>query len=300
VAPSVLETKTPRPAGTGKQNQEFAVPVEPIAPNPDRAPSQQTPVSADCLACTLRRPGFFCDLSDSGLACLKQVGETRVFPEGKKLFVEDQQPEGVFMVCQGRVMLSMSAVDRTIVLLRVIRPGEILGVSSSLSGRPHEFSAEALECCHIHFIGRSDFLQFLQQHNEACMHVVRQLATKYSATCGRVRSLVLFRTAPARLAHVLLDSTAASEAGNPLVSAMLPLNRENLAAMGGTPRDTITRMLRKLQERRILAVDGGRIVVRDRDALRLLLELPFSLDVVSLTDSKDEESEDAASDEPRQ
>ena len=186
-------------------------------------------------------------------------------------------------------MLSMSAVDQTIVLLRVISPGEILGVSSSLSGRPHEFSAEALENCQIHFVARPDFLQFLKQHNEACMHVVRQLAVKYGATCGRVRSLVLFRTAPARLAHVLLDSTAASEAGNPLDSAMLPLSRKNLAVMGGTPRETITRMLRKLQERRILAVDGERIVVRNRDALRQLLELPFSLDVLSLTNSGNEE-----------
>jgi CRP/FNR family cyclic AMP-dependent transcriptional regulator len=293
VASSVPATKTLRHAGTVKQ--EFADFDEPIAPKPDASPSQQMPVSADCLACALRRPGFFCDLSVSGLACLKQVGETRVFPEGRQLFVEDQQAEGIFIVCEGRVMLSMSAVDRTIVLLRVIRPGEILGVSSSLSGRPHEFSAEALECCQVHFIARSDFLQFLRQHNEACMHVVRQLATKYGATCERVRSLVLFRTAPARLAHVLLDSTAEVDGGDALASAMLPLSRENLAAMGGTPRDTITRMLRKLQERRILAVDGGRIVVRNRDALRLLLELPFSLDVVSLTDSDDRDAGETAS-----
>jgi hypothetical protein len=47
--------------------------------------------------------------------------------------------------------------------------------------------------------------------------------------------------------------------------------------MVGTSRETITRLVRLLRERDILAEEEGQIVVRNRDGLKLLLVVPFSL-----------------------
>jgi len=246
-------------------------------PRAGKKPCPDFPVSANCLACTLRAPGFFCDLSTPALAAFQRRGSIRIYPKRRKLFVEGQPPRGVFMVCQGRVKLSMSAADGTIVVLRVVRPGEILGVGSTLSGRPHEFSAEAYECCQLNFVEREDFLRLIHEQGEACMRVTQSMADKYNRTCRRLRDLAFFRTAAARLAQVVLDATAEPEAGKQELPPMLPLDRESLAGMVGTSRETITRLVRILRERNILDVEQGRVVVRNRDGLRLLLRVPFSL-----------------------
>ena len=262
---------------TAKQKRAPTQPERTRPPRAGKKPCPDFPVSANCLACTLRAPGFFCDFSANALAAFQRRGSIRIYPKRRKLFVEGQAPRGVFMVCQGRVKLSMSAADGTVVVLRVIRPGEILGVGSTLSGRPHEFSAEAYECCQLNFVEREDFLRLMREQSEACMRITESMADKYNRTCRRLRDLAFFRTAAARLAQVVLDTTAEPEAGKQALLPMLPLDRESLAGMVGTSRETITRLVRILRERNILDVEQGRIVVRNRDGLRLLLRVPFSL-----------------------
>ena len=53
-----------------------------------------------CDTCPLRGAGFFCDLSRAALKALEAVKYTTAYPQGAVLFVEQEDPRGVF-VCAG-------------------------------------------------------------------------------------------------------------------------------------------------------------------------------------------------------
>ncbi len=237
-----------------------------------------------CPECPLRSAGYFCDLSVVTLQALQEIRHCHRYVPGRKLFLQGQKPRGVFMVCEGRVKLTMSSVEGKTLILRLVRAGEIIGLGCTVSGARHEFTAEALEDCRISFIDRESFQQFVQHHNDACGRVIQQLASKCTAARDRVRSLAFSHSAEARLARLLLDwSTGGSEAEGEATSVMPPLSHGSVAEMIGTSRETVTRLLKKLKRRKMVEMIGQHITIRDAGALRALATMASASKGFSMT-----------------
>ncbi len=227
-----------------------------------------------CPICPVRSAGYFCDFSIATLQDFQRIKRTLKYTRGTRLFLQGQKPRGVFMVCQGRLKLSMSSLEGKTLILRVVRAGEIVGLGCTLSGARHEFTAEALDDCRLSFVDRQNFRQFIRQHNDACARVIQQLASKCTAARNRVRSLVFSRTAESRLARVLLDwSTADSESIDQAKSVMPPLSHETIAELIGTSRETATRLLKKLKRREIVEVSGQHITINNAAALKVIASM---------------------------
>ncbi|MGA2459754.1 MAG: cyclic nucleotide-binding domain-containing protein, partial [Terriglobales bacterium] len=78
------------------------------------------------------------------------------------LFVEGQLPRGVFVLCKGSVKLAISSPSGRTVMVKLAEPGEVLGLSATLSGKPYEVTAETIDPCQVNFVKRDDFLRFLK------------------------------------------------------------------------------------------------------------------------------------------
>ena len=77
-----------------------------------------------CLSCKMRAEHIFCDLPASALQALESIKFATAFPAGSVLFVEDQMPRGIFILCKGRVKLSICATDGRTLILKI---AEVLG-----------------------------------------------------------------------------------------------------------------------------------------------------------------------------
>src|SRR6266446_4581002 len=141
-----------------------------------------TPYNLDiqdhCASCTHRRAGVFCTMASDTLATLDTLKFTSVYPKSSLLFVEGEQPRGVFILCSGRAKLMTSSSEGKTLIVKIAEPGEILGVSASVLGTPYDLSAETIEPAQVNFIKREDFLRFLATSSEACMHTAQQLSEK--------------------------------------------------------------------------------------------------------------------------
>src|SRR5262245_32413250 len=63
-------------------------------------------VIEECLTCPLVKDRIFCDLPQPTLAAMDAISSSAMYPKGAILFVEGQDPRGVFVICNGRVKLS--------------------------------------------------------------------------------------------------------------------------------------------------------------------------------------------------
>ncbi len=115
-----------------------------------------------CLACKMRAEHIFCDLPPAALQSFENIKYATAYPKGAVLFVEGQTPRGIFVLCKGRVKLSICSTDGKTLILKIAEPGEVLGLSATVSGKPYELTAETVDPCQVNFVKREDFLRFLQ------------------------------------------------------------------------------------------------------------------------------------------
>lgn len=164
----------------------------PIAQDAKRA---RTPyglqVVESCLACPFLKDRIFCDLPRPALAALDAISSSAIYPKGAILFVEGQEPRGVFIICHGRIKLSAGSAGGRALILRIVEPGEIVGLPGTISGKPYEATAEALEPIQANFIPRELFMKFLQEHGQAALRVAEMLSGIYHATCQEIRNVGL-------------------------------------------------------------------------------------------------------------
>jgi len=228
-------------------------------------------VHDDCTACSLM-PGAFCHLSPDLRLALNAVKFAAIYPAGAVLFSEGDMPRGVFILCSGRAKVTTSSTEGKTLILRIAEPGEILGVSATVNGKPYEVSAETLDPSQLTFVKGNDFLRLLQTNAELCLNAVRQLSAKYYDAQREIRSLGLAHTTTEKLAHLLLDWAAAHGTPTPRGTRLRVLyTHEQIAQMIGSTRETVTRVLTELRHGNVIEVKGSSLVLLDRYALEAMI-----------------------------
>jgi CRP/FNR family transcriptional regulator, cyclic AMP receptor protein len=226
---------------------------------------------AECLACHLRCDHFFCALSPESLKALNQIKHATAFPEGAVIFVEGQAPRGVFMLCQGQAKLSTTAKDGKTFIMRIAKPGEVLGLHAVVIGKPYEVTVETMQPCLLNWVNREDFLPFLKKHGDACLHAVQHISRDYHDACNVVRSVGLSHSISERLAKFLLESSAEGQVANGAVCARLALTHEEIAQLTGTSRETISRILSEFRRKHIVELKGSALIIHNKLALERLV-----------------------------
>ena len=219
---------------------------------------------------TARVEGLFRDLSRKTLEAFESIKYARTYDKGALLFVEGQSPRGIFLLRQGRVSLSGSTMKGKRHIVKVAGPGDVLGLSATVSGKPHLLSAEAFELCHVSFVPCEDFMSFVKKHSDFCVKLAEQLAENFRAAEWLGLSL---RGEPVnkRLANLLLEWKPTT--GRPFeqdVRIDLPFSQEEIAETMGVTRETVSRAFSDLKKRGILDGKGSTWIICNESELKVI------------------------------
>lgn len=147
----------------------------------------------DVFRCDVASDRLFAGLPVDAQRDLAQIQASMQVGEGHILFREGEPSEGILLVASGEVRLSICAHKKQQLVLRLAGPGEILGLSATVSGKSHEATAETTAPTQLLFIKRKDLLRYLKEHTDVCMHVVEFLSNDVHQAYHRVRALGLAR-----------------------------------------------------------------------------------------------------------
>ena len=218
----------------------------------------------------VRSGEFFKKLSPSALRDLESMEFPTSYTPGMLLFSEKAKPQGVFILLSGEVKLSINSSDGKRLILSIAKAGEVLGLSSALSGLPSEMTAEVLYPSKIAVIERSQFLSFMSRHPEAYQTVTEELSLQYKTACEQLRTVGLSASAPEKLARLLLewsDDGQKTESGS---RCRFSLTHEEIGEFIGTSRETVTRTLTSFKNRRLVSFQGSTVTIPSRMALESL------------------------------
>ena len=220
-----------------------------------------------CVHCQHRGEYRFCNLPDESVEVLDKMRSAAVYPKGAILFLEGQEARGVFVLCHGSAKLTTSSEQGKTIILRIAGPGEVLGLSSAISDRPYEVTAETLEPVEANFIARRDLMQFLKQEGEAGMNAAQELSHHYHSAYRDVRSLGLATSAQAKIARLLIDWAQEAHGRDYF---HMRLTHEEISQLIGSSRETVTRVFSELKRKGLIQMKGARVVLAKRDALEAL------------------------------
>ena len=223
-----------------------------------------------CKSCKLRDADSFCHLSKDALSALDQISYSVSYPEHAVLISSDQPCSAVFLLCSGRAKLSTASQEGKKVMLRVAMSGEVLGLSSVLTGGSYDIVAETLSPAVVRVMKREDFVDLLRRFGETNNYLLRALGNEYQSALQSLRSLAWFPTATARVAQLLLHVCSEGNGPSEESRAKLLLTQEQIAQMTATSRETVTRLFTQLRRNRVISIRGSDLIIRNRAALEKL------------------------------
>lgn len=223
-----------------------------------------------CEACRSKPGGFLSAISDRAVQAFDAVKYTCSYPAGAVLFLEGQESSGVFLLCKGRVKLMMTGSDAKSIIVRIVEPGEVIGLECAISSKPSSMTAETFDPCVVHFVKRHAVRALMQDHHTLSVAIAEQLSNDYRSACFNIRSLALSRTASERVVQFLLEWATKGRETDEGLRVNIPLKHEEIAQMVGVSRETVTRTLTELKHKALITMKGPAMLIHDKSALKAL------------------------------
>jgi len=226
----------------------------------------------NCLTCPVRGEHLFCNLSPQAGQRLNDIKSTAVYPKSAMLFIEGQQPRGVFVLCVGKAKLSTSSREGKTIITKISESGDILGLNAVISNRPYEVTAEMMEPGQANFIPRDSLMHFLKDYPEVAVRVAQQLSRNYYTAYEEIHTLGLSASPSEKVAKLLLSWSSKTMQDDGSSQVKLTLTHEEIAEIIGTTRETVSRLFSEFKKKQLMQLKGATLIIRSRVALEKLVQ----------------------------
>jgi len=226
----------------------------------------------NCVTCPVRGEHLFCNISTQAAHRLNEIKSTAIYPKGAMLFIEGQQPRGVFVLCTGRVKLSTTSREGKTIITKISDDGDVLGLNAVISNRPYEVTAEMMEPGQANFIPRESLMHFLKDHVEVAMRVAQQLSRNYFTAYEEIRTLGLATSPSEKFAKLLLSWSTKTPQYDGSAQFKLTLTHEEIGEILGTTRETVSRLFSEFKKKQLVQLKGATLVIRSRPALEEIVQ----------------------------
>ena len=208
------------------------------------------------------------------IAGIDRVSRSRIYSRGAVIFHEGNIARGVYVLSSGRAKVSISSADGKKLIIRIARPGDVLGLYAGLTGRPFEATAEMVEGGRIDFISRTDLLNLMGRQQSFSSDLVEMFSRQFSEFVDNTRMLLLSQSALEKLARLIVRwGRDFGERTGEGIRVQILLTQEEIAQIIGASRETVTRLFSALKRDKIIRVKRDALWIRDSDALASLAQL---------------------------
>jgi CRP/FNR family cyclic AMP-dependent transcriptional regulator len=229
----------------------------------------RTPSGSARLEAALQCMPLFRDLAPEDLAALATTVRTQHYRRGDIIFRQGDPGDGLYVVLSGRVRIWTTGDGGGEAILATLRPNEFFGALALLDGAPRSASATAVEATETLTVPRERFRQLIDVDPAIRDHVIVQLTNEIRRLTTHVEELHFLDIA-GRLAARLVR--LAEEQGAPASGEEItldgPITQGELAAMVGSTRQSVNKLLGWLVDDGLVRLDRDAIVILDLPGLR--------------------------------
>jgi len=221
-----------------------------------------------CEQCIVRQFSSLKALNKEELLRMAECKTSYTIKKGEPIFEEGEVTNGIYCIKDGVCKLSKLSDNGKDQIVKLVKPGELLGQRSMISDEPANLSAVALEDMEVCFIPKSEVMQFFTQNNQFSMNVMKTICEDLKGADDHMVNMAQ-KTVRQRLAETLIyleETFGKNEDG----SLHIQLSREELAGMIGTATESCIRLLSELNKSDYIKLTGKKITLLDKNKLKRL------------------------------
>jgi CRP/FNR family cyclic AMP-dependent transcriptional regulator len=209
----------------------------------------------------LRKVPLFEGLKEEELEAIASVTITRSFSKDQVIILAEEEGDALFLINTGQVKVSIVSEDGREVILSLLGEGAVFGELALLDEKPRSANVVAMSDAELYMLHRSDFLKLLYRVPKIAITLLAELATRLRKTDRKIEGLALLDVT-SRISETLLQ--LADEQGEEHSEGLHIPNRpthQQLANMSGTTRETVSRVLKRLEAQGYIVCKGRTITI---------------------------------------
>lgn len=210
---------------------------------------------------------LFSSMAPDALDGIAATGIERTFKKGQVLFGAGDVGDALYVLIEGAVKGYATAEDGTELIMNIFEAPAVFGEVAVGDGGVRTASIEVVASARVLILTRAQFYAALGENPELVEAYISRLVALIRSLQDRTEGLV-FLDLQGRVAKLLLTLLEARSVDG--TSLDLNMTQSELAAMVGGSRPSVNQVLKALQGRGYIALDGKQVVINDADSLRRL------------------------------
>lgn len=211
----------------------------------------------------ISRCQLFSELHQSELDRIASIASIKKYSKGEAIFFEGDPANDFFIVVRGKVKVYKLSQEGRELILGIFGEGATVGEAAMFGKNSYPAYAQAMSDCVLVSINRSDFLGLLKSSPELSMRMIGTLSNRLVAFNRLIAELSLMGV-QARVAKFLLDYSMKKGSNR----FELEIKKQDLAMKIGTISETLSRVLRKFREKKIIDINNKTISILNRPFLQ--------------------------------
>jgi CRP-like cAMP-binding protein len=211
------------------------------------------------------RTYIFADVSAEGYSEIAALSRAKQFERGEMLCIEGDKVHRVYLLATGAAKTLQVSVSGAEIILKISRPGELIGGDDLFWSGRHSRFVQALQPCRVLSWYAATFKSLVERYPVLHQNLVRILGENLLELEERFHEVATEKVGP-RLAHQLVRLTRQKSNG----CVDVGLSREELAQMTGTTVFTVSRMLSTWQDKGWIRCGRNSVTICDAQALLAL------------------------------
>jgi CRP/FNR family transcriptional regulator, cyclic AMP receptor protein len=218
---------------------------------------------------------YFEEVDFVNLFCPQKIVELghqlkhKTFRKGDFIYFIDEPSDFMYIIREGRVKIGSYAEDGREIVKVILAPGQIFGEMALAGEEKHNDYAQALDdnttICPMTIEAMK---MRMAEDQELSLSIFKLVGSRMRKLERRIESLV-FKDARTRIIDFIRE--LAEERGQKVGFETLVKNHlkhQDIAALTGTSRQTVTTILNDLKEKNLINFDRRKILIRDMEKLR--------------------------------
>lgn len=210
----------------------------------------------------LERVSIFAELDERGLDDLERLMVQKTYPKDALIVSHEETGDALFIIVSGRAKAVLLGESGREIILYLFRPGDFFGEMSLLDNEPRSATVQASEETTLLMLKREAFHRHIREYPATALSILREMSRRLRRADEIIGSLALLDVY-GRVARMLRE--LADKDGTEVDEGILIRERptqQDIAAMIGTSRETVSRALNDFAKRGYVDMNGKAILLR--------------------------------------
>ena len=220
--------------------------------------------SKSCLE-ALNSSHLFSELSEAQMDRVRRHSHLTMLKEGESLFFQGDKVTSFYLVLSGRIKLFRVSPEGKEKVVEISEAGSTFAEALMFLDHPHyPVNATALVKSSVIAINCIDFKSMLRDSIDSCFLLMGKMSFRLRDLIHEIDALSLDTGTVRTVAYLLHNTPDDSD------NFELKVAKSVIASRLSVKPETFSRILKNLHEQEIVSINGRKVAIHDREALRVI------------------------------